>query len=51
MSCPGGPFLLFKDLVSEESLLGRIAKYLTILKNGLDGDWSPCRRGQAWDVV
>lgn len=27
-------FLLFKDLVSEESLLAHISKYLTILENG-----------------
>lgn len=37
-SCPGGcgkvSFLLCKDWVSEESLLGRISKYLTILENG-----------------
>lgn len=51
-------FLLFKDVVSEESLLGHISKYLTILENGAwmvtgvtavvgrSGMW--CGLGKSW---
>ena len=51
-------FLFFKDLVSEESLLGHISKYLTILENGAwmvtgvtavvgrSGMW--CGLGKSW---
>jgi len=53
-SYPGGCgkvfFLLSKDLVSEESLLGHISKYLTILENGAwmvgrSGVWGDGRTG------
>ena len=51
-------FLFFKDLVSEESLLDHISKYLTILENGAwmvtgvtavvgrSGMW--CGLGESW---